>query len=150
MALDCNPLALELAAERGRLVPPAKLMALMERDWFGVLSTRRSRSPAHHRSMADCIEHSWSRFSGDARGVAVALASAQGALDFDQLDQAVADSGLETDGLFDAIEALTACSFARLDDEGRVWLPTLHRRWVAQFGGTPTSDGDAPTLHRTG
>ena len=85
-----------------------------------------------------------------SRAVATALASATGALDFDQLDAAVAGRGLATDGLFDAIEALTACSFAQLDYEGRVWLPTLHRRWVAQFGDAHTSDGDAPTVHRTG
>jgi predicted ATPase/DNA-binding winged helix-turn-helix (wHTH) protein len=61
-ALDGLPLALELAAARCRVVPPA---AVLERlgDRFRMLATGASQRPERHRSLAASLADSWDRLS---------------------------------------------------------------------------------------
>ena len=117
----------------------------MNRDLFGVLRTRRGRTPEHHRSFADCIERSWCRLSPTAQAVARFVATQDARVSFDAIEGSMAG----TDGdIFDAIEDLTSCSFASVDANGDLELPRLHRHWVQRFGAQETAPADAPTMRR--
>jgi predicted ATPase len=128
--VECNPLALELTADRSPLLPPSELLAHGD-DGFALLRSSRRDARPRHRSLADALAPSWGRLSCDERRALVGLAMFEGAAPLDAFD-AIVGPCLEGDAV-DVADALVRKSLAAvvsLAGAARIAVPRCVRALV--------------------
>jgi predicted ATPase len=107
--LEGNPLAVELAAWRSRVVPPAELLARLD-EGFDLLRSDRRDAPARHRSIAAAIDVSWRRLTDEERRALAALATFEGAVPLEAFEAVAGpETGLDP---IDAAQVLLRKSLA--------------------------------------
>ncbi|MEV1174951.1 BTAD domain-containing putative transcriptional regulator, partial [Nonomuraea sp. NPDC049784] len=147
-ALDCLPLAIELAAARMRTFGVEEIATrLAEHDRFRLLSRGDRTAPTRHQTLYAVVEWSWSlldaeeqelarRFSVFAGGASLeAVERVCGADSADLLADLVDKSLIETDGeryhMLDTIRLFCAERLAEADEEER--LKAAHAAWFLEF-----------------
>ncbi|MDX3100005.1 BTAD domain-containing putative transcriptional regulator, partial [Nonomuraea angiospora] len=147
-ALDCLPLAIELAAARMRTFGVEEIAnRLAEHDRFRLLSRGDRTAPTRHQTLHAIVEWSWSlldaeeqalarQFSVFAGGASLeAVERVCGADSADLLADLVDKSLVETDGeryhMLDTIRLFCAERLAEAGEEGR--LRAAHAAWFLEF-----------------
>jgi predicted ATPase len=147
-ALDCLPLAIELAAARMRTFGVEEIATrLAEHDRFRLLSRGDRTAPTRHRTLHAIVEWSWSlldaeeqalarQFSVFAGGASLeAVERVCGADSADLLADLVDKSLVETDGeryhMLDTIRLFCAERLAEAGEEDR--LRAAHAAWFLEF-----------------
>ncbi|MFI6735981.1 BTAD domain-containing putative transcriptional regulator [Nonomuraea sp. NPDC050451] len=147
-ALDCLPLAIELAAARMRTFGVEEIATrLAEHDRFRLLSRGDRTAPTRHRTLHAVVEWSWSllgaeeqalarQFSVFAGGASLeAVERVCGADSADLLADLVDKSLVETDGeryhMLDTIRLFCAERLAETGEEDR--LRAAHAAWFLEF-----------------
>ncbi|MBE1588506.1 BTAD domain-containing putative transcriptional regulator [Nonomuraea angiospora] len=147
-ALDCLPLAIELAAARMRTFGVEEIATrLAEHDRFRLLSRGDRTAPTRHQTLHAIVEWSWSlldaeeqalarQFSVFAGGASLeAVERVCGADSADLLADLVDKSLVETDGeryhMLDTIRLFCAERLAEADEEDR--LRAAHAAWFLEF-----------------
>ncbi|WP_433435639.1 BTAD domain-containing putative transcriptional regulator [Nonomuraea sp. CA-141351] len=147
-ALDCLPLAIELAAARMRTFGVEEIATrLAEHDRFRLLSRGDRTGPTRHQTLYAVVEWSWSlldaeeqelarRFSVFAGGASLeAVERVCGADSADLLADLVDKSLVETDGeryhMLDTIRLFCAERLAEAGEEER--LRAAHAAWFLEF-----------------
>ena len=139
--LDGLPLAIELAAVRVNVLPPAALLARLEHRL--TLLTGGGDLPARQRTMRDAIAWSHDLLSPDAQGLFRRLAVFSGGFTL-QAAEAVVDPDMGVSTL-DGIVALVEQSLLRqvagvADDPRYVMLETVREFGLEQLGATSEAD----------
>jgi predicted ATPase/DNA-binding SARP family transcriptional activator len=134
--LDCLPLAIELAADRVRLLPPKLLLARLERR-LDVLTETGGDRPARHRSLRATLEWSWEVLDEPERRLLSRLTVFEGGASV-EASLAVCDDGtLGADAeavissLLDGTSLLTADAHG---DEVRLGMLGTIREFAAEHG----------------
>jgi predicted ATPase/DNA-binding winged helix-turn-helix (wHTH) protein len=147
--LDGIPLAIELAAARGRAIGVAEVAHRLDQR-FGVLKAMRRGSDPRHRTMHDAISWSYDMLEPEERALFVALSVFAGSFDL-RSAEAMAPSGDALDLLtrltersmlavrpqaggstrYELLETLREYGRARLGDARAAELFTTHARHVA-------------------
>lgn len=98
--LEGLPLALELAASHGPLMPARVVLARLDE----LLDHPATSAPSHHRSMSAALDQSWSCLGPGARAALVAVAALGGPLSLEAAEAAVGTPTAVVDlvGLVDA------------------------------------------------
>ena len=127
--LDGLPLAIELAAARVRLLPPAMLLNRLHRS-LGALSSGPRDGAQRHQTLQAAIEWSYSLLDSAEKQLFVRLATFQGGFDLDAAE-AVCRPGLAL-SVIDGLESLFYKSLLRRDGdpEGELrfaFLETVHQ-----------------------
>ncbi|MFG6195970.1 BTAD domain-containing putative transcriptional regulator [Nonomuraea sp. JJY05] len=147
-ALDCLPLAIELAAARMRTFGVEEIATrLAEHDRFRLLSRGDRTAPTRHQTLHAVVEWSWSllgteeqalarQFSVFAGGASLeAVERVCGADSADLLADLVDKSLVETDGeryhMLDTIRLFCAERLAETGEEDR--LRAAHAAWFLEF-----------------
>ncbi|MEW1845009.1 BTAD domain-containing putative transcriptional regulator [Nonomuraea angiospora] len=147
-ALDCLPLAIELAAARMRTFGVEEIATrLAEHDRFRLLSRGDRTAPTRHQTLHAIVEWSWSlldaeeqalarQFSVFAGGASLeAVERVCGADSADLLADLVDKSLVETDGeryhMLDTIRLFCAERLAEAGEEDR--LRAAHAAWFLEF-----------------
>ncbi|MEV4580811.1 BTAD domain-containing putative transcriptional regulator [Nonomuraea jabiensis] len=147
-ALDCLPLAIELAAARMRTFGVEEIaIRLAEHDRFRLLSRGDRTAPTRHQTLHAIVEWSWSlldaeeqalarQFSVFAGGASLeAVERVCGPDSADLLADLVDKSLVETDGeryhMLDTIRLFCAERLAEAGEEGR--LRAAHAAWFLEF-----------------
>ncbi|WP_431913822.1 BTAD domain-containing putative transcriptional regulator [Nonomuraea jabiensis] len=147
-ALDCLPLAIELAAARMRTFGVEEIATrLAEHDRFRLLSRGDRTAPTRHQTLHAIVEWSWSlldaeeqalarQFSVFAGGASLeAVERVCGADSADLLADLVDKSLVETDGeryhMLDTIRLFCAERLAEAGEEDR--LRAAHAAWYLEF-----------------
>jgi predicted ATPase/class 3 adenylate cyclase len=117
--VDCLPLAIELAAARTKILPPATLLARLEHR-LPVLTGGRRDAPQRQRTLRATIEWSYELLDVDEQEVLARLVVFAGSFDVAGAE-AVAGAGL------DALQSLVDKSLVRRWASGRLgMLETIH------------------------
>ncbi len=111
--LDGLPLALELAAARGRVLSVEELSAAMD-DRFAVLTSTRRDVPARQRTLRDTITWSWSLLDPPLQRAWAALSVPVTAFDRPLADQLLDAAGVPGPAL-DTLEGLVERSLLEAD-----------------------------------
>ncbi len=144
--LDHIPLAIELAAARARLLPPAELLLRLDE---GLATLGRSRQgPARHATMRAAIAGSWEVLADEERLAARALATMRGSFDVrtaEELLHAVAEArGSALDSGLDLLDALLDASWLHpaldVGARGRLGMYAVVRDFAEEQGGSPDRD----------
>jgi predicted ATPase/class 3 adenylate cyclase len=126
--LDGLPLALELAAARAAVLPPATLLQRIE-DRFGILTSRRGR-PARQATLRAAIDWSWDGLAADE-----AAALAQLAVFEDGFSLAAVEGVLQVPGdtpAIDLLQTLLDKSLLRRSGSARFDLLVAIRAYAAE------------------
>ncbi len=128
--LDGRPLAIELAAARVAVLPPAALLARLERR-LPLLTGGPRDSPARLRSMRDAIGWSHDLLSQDEQALFRRLAVFVGGFTLEAAEAVAADEGID---VLEGVSSLVAKSLVR-DEEGSGGEPRyLMLETVREFG----------------
>ena len=162
--LDCMPLAIELAAARARVLPPAELLKRFDAG-LGVLKSGRRDIAARQSSVEAAVAWSWDLLSGPEQHALAtlscfrgpfALADAEGVLaDADALDhvEALADKSLlrrscELTMRFAMYALVRSFTTSRRDDvapeAGRLFVQHWARRGAELVDELRTARGGGP------
>jgi predicted ATPase/class 3 adenylate cyclase len=135
--LDCLPLAVELAAARTTLLPPAALLARLE-ERLALLTAGRRDAPARQRTLRATIAWSYELLDEHEQRLFRRLAVFAGSFD---IDAAVAVAGAE----LDTLQSLVEKSLVRRWSPGRLgMLETIHEFARAEL----EAGGEAEELGR--
>ena len=128
--LDGLPLAIELAAARARLLPPASLLARLTAT--GDLPPVRGPRPERHRSLTATMDWSYGLLSPASQRVLARLSVFSGGFSLDAAEQLCAPLGVDVLG---EVTALVEASLVRADDAAdRFHLPeTVHSYAAARL-----------------
>ncbi len=136
-ALEGIPLALELAATHGPLLPPAVVRARLA----AMLDRPRGEGPARHRTMTAAIDWSWQRLDDAQRAALSQLAVCGGAISLE-----AAEAVLGTPDALQLLLALIERSLLRWEGQSLNLFEVIRR-----FAGERISDEDrAAALRRLG
>jgi tetratricopeptide (TPR) repeat protein len=142
--LDGLPLALELAAARVKLLPPAELLTRLERT-PELLDAGPRDAPVRHQTLAATIRWSYDLLDEDEQQGFVRLAVFAGGCTVDAAEQ-VCGVGLETIGSlvansllqrrsqrFTMLETVRGFALDRLEEFGGEELHVRHMRWLTEL-----------------
>ena len=135
--LDCLPLALELAAARVKVLPPARLAERLDRA-LPLLSSGARDAPQRHRGLRATIEWSHELLTDDERRALARLAVFAGSFSAEGAED-VCDVSLE------ALESLVDKSLLRETDAGRFFFLETIREFAAE---RLAQRGEVDELHR--
>jgi predicted ATPase/DNA-binding SARP family transcriptional activator len=130
--LDGLPLAIELAADRVRLLPPTALLTRLERR-LDVLTESATARPARHRSLRATLEWSWEVLDEAEQRLLCALTVFEGGA---SLDAAAAVCDPHADRLVSSL--LDKTSLLRIDgrhEEPRLVMLDTVREFAAEHAG---------------
>jgi predicted ATPase len=122
--LDSLPLAIELAAARVKLLPPATLLARLDTR-LPLLTSRRRDAEERHRTLRATIEWSYDLLSEDERCLFARLAAFAGSFDADAAEQ-VCDADV------DILESLVDKSLLRQTGDGRFFILETIREFALE------------------
>ncbi len=127
-ALEGLPLALELAASRTRVLPPAALLARIEAHLDAVRASRPGDRPPRHQSLRAVFQASWEMLGPQARAALGQLCAFCGPLRLK-----AAEAVLDVQGsAFDAVYTLVDHSMVHSLGDGRMRLLTTIRRYAEE------------------
>ena len=127
-ALDCLPLAIELAAARTTLLSPRELLARLERR-LPLLSAGKRDAPDRHRTLRATIEWSYELLCNSEQRLFARLAVFAGSFDVTAAEQ-VCDADVET------MQTLVEKSLLRRWASGRFgFLETIHEYASERLSG---------------
>ncbi len=132
--VEGHPLAIELAASWGRVLPPPEMAEEIAAS-LDVLTSRRRGGPARHRSMRAVFEHSWILLDSRERVCYRRLAVMQGSF-----DRAAAREVAAAD--LDLLRRLVEKSLLRAPSPGRFDLHELLRQYAAEKLGASRRERD--------
>lgn len=122
--LDALPLALELAAARARVLPPAKLLERLT-DRFRVLVGGRADGPAHQATLRLALDWSWDLLDDEERRALVAVSVFRGPFDLDAADAVVGDA-------IGVLDRLVQRSLVVASADGQLGLLQNVREWASE------------------
>lgn len=125
--LDALPLAVELAAARTRVLPPARLLERLS-DRLSVLGGGASDGPTHQATLRDALDWSWDLLDPVERRLLTQISAFQGRFDLDAVEQIV-DPDLG-DPLA-PLERLIDQSLVTVHPDGELSLLQNIREWAA-------------------
>lgn len=114
--LEGMPLALELAAARVAVLPPASIARGLE-DSLGLL-TSRSRTVARHRTLRASLDWSYGLLPADARVLLRRLGVFAGGATLELAQEACAGEGLASEQTLATLETLVEHSLVQVDAQG--------------------------------
>ena len=115
LRLDGLPLAIELAAARVRILPPAQLLARLD-NRLKLLTGGNRDLPARQQTLRAAIEWSHDLLSADDRALFARLAVFAGGCTFEAAEVVCADAGGHALDVLDGLESLTQKSLLRPED----------------------------------
>jgi len=140
--LDGLPLAIELAADRVRLLPPRALLARLERR-LDVLTEGAGDRPARHRSLRATLEWSWEDLTEPERRLLSRLTVFEGGASLDAAIAVCDDGTLGADAEATIGSLLDRTSLLRVesrDGEARLGMLDTIREFAAERGGTGAAE----------
>lgn len=115
--LDGLPLAIELAANRLRVLSPAQLLKELERS-LSLLASSAADLPPRHRTMRSTIAWSCDLLEPEAKQLFIGLAVFTGGATFDMIKTVCPESDqLDSMGLLDQLQFLTEQNLIRANDD---------------------------------
>ncbi len=132
--LDGLPLAIELAARRGRIVGAGDVLARLD-DRFALLASSEHGRPERHRSLQASLDLSWSMLPAGGQAALVQLSVLVGSFDLEAADAVLDLRGTDLRCALDAIELLVDHSLLRVDrDRGRFSMLGVVHEYAALRG----------------
>ncbi|MGH2613707.1 MAG: ATP-binding protein [Thermomicrobiales bacterium] len=131
--LDGLPLAIELAAARARILPPAKLLARLDKRLK--LLTGGSRDlPARQQTLRAAIEWSHDLLRPDDQALFARLAVFVGGCTLEAAEAVCADVGEHTLAVLDGLESLVLKSLVRQDGDADGTLRFTMLETIREYG----------------
>lgn len=124
--LDGNPLAIELAAARCRLMPVGELHRWMQKD-LRVLGD--ASATGRHRGLLSALHSSWELLSSSERSVLAQCAAYGGSFDLPMAEKVVVLDG-DAPWFVHLLQRLVDRSLLRLTDDGRLDFPISVREYA--------------------
>lgn len=146
--LDGNPLAIELAAARVRMMSVAELLGRLG-DHANLLSDSSPNRPARHRTLATTLAWSYSLLTEDERIAFQRLSVFEGGFSIDAAESVVAGRPIGPDAVVDLVGRLIDWSLVHTDGvggESRYSLLETVRAFAADRLAESGDDG-APARH---
>ena len=140
--LDGLPLAIELAADRVRLLPPTLLLARLERR-LDVLTESTGGRPARHRSLRATLELSWEVLDEPERRLLARLTVFEGGASVDAALAVCDDGMLGADAEATIASLLERTSLLRAETrehEVRLGMLDTIREFAAEHGDTEAAE----------
>ncbi len=122
--LDALPLAIELAAARVRVLPPARLLERLT-DRFRVLVGGRADGPAHQATLRLALDWSWDLLDDDERQALRSISVFRGPFDVDAAEAVVGDA-------VPVLDRLVQRSLVVASRDGQLSLLQNVREWAAE------------------
>jgi predicted ATPase/class 3 adenylate cyclase len=122
--LDFLPLAIELAAARVRMMPPARIAAGLD-DRFRLLTGGSPAGLPHQRTLETSVAWSHDLLDGAERALLRRLAVFAGGFTLEAAEEVCAGDGIERHAVLDLLAGLIDKSLVQADvggAEGRYWL----------------------------
>lgn len=132
--LDGLPLAIELAAARVRMLPPAQLAARLD-SMLTVLSTTSPQRLPRHRTLRALIDWSYDLLSADERRLLARLSVFAGGFTLDAAERVASGEAIPADHVLDLLAALVDRSLVvsrEVQNEARFTLLETVRQYAAQ------------------
>lgn len=124
-ALDCMPLALELAAAHLRHLSPAEVLSRLGADRFGVLRRSGPTTAERHRTMVAAVDWSYDLLDERDRELLQRLAVFSGGFTLEAAERVCVDDQMSVADVYDGLASLVATSFIARRQQGsstRFWL----------------------------
>jgi predicted ATPase/DNA-binding SARP family transcriptional activator len=146
--LDGLPLALELAAARIRMLPPAELVRRGDAR-LGLVAGGSRALPDRHRSIRAALDWSAGLLDPDELAVFGRLSVFAGGWSLDGAEQVCAGPDLDGLTVLEVLGRLVDKSLVVADGSGRCWLLELVREYAAELlAGRPADRDAAVAAHR--
>ncbi|MGZ4536753.1 MAG: ATP-binding protein, partial [Nocardioidaceae bacterium] len=141
--LDGLPLALELAAARARLLPPAALLARL--DTALDFSSRDRTRATRQRTLRETLRWSYDLLGEDERRLFRVLGVFSGGAGIDAIQAVAAGSGADADRVLDDLESLVEASLVTVteDPEGEPRVTVLNTILAFAAGELAQADESA-------
>ena len=146
--LDRLPLAIELAAARVTILPPAELLKRL-RERFRLLRETRRDISVRQSTLEKAIEWSWNLLTDNERSTLAQLTTFRGGFSLEAAE-AVAKTSAQTGALstIELVESLVDKSLVRSDVSGEATRFGLFESIREYVDSKLTDSGDRPTVER--
>lgn len=147
--LDGLPLAIELAAARVAVLPPAQLAERLH-DRFGLLTSSTRSALPRHRTLRAAVDWSFDLLNEEEQVLLERLSVFAGGFTLDAAETVCADDVIPAERVLDLVAALATRSLVAMqEDEGRARYRLLEtiREYAAERRGARGSPDDLGARH---